>query len=265
MTLDWTMIQGYAFSLIGAVIVLIIGFPIAKFISKQVSKLLEKQKFDVALRKFLVSLASNLLKVLVILTAAQVAGVDVTGFVAIIAALSFAVGLAFQGALSNFAGGVLLLVLRPFTIGDRVTVLGEDGIIEEIGIIYTKVLSLDNKAIMVPNGPLAAGTITNFTAEKTRRVDFVFGASYDAPVEKVKAAIMSVIEAHELIMKDPTPFVRLSNHNASSLDYTVRVWAKSEDYWTVYFDLMEQVKAKFDEENIEIPYNKLDVNLNQQQ
>ncbi len=264
MTVDWTMIQGYAFSLLGAVIVLIIGFPIAKFISKQIGKLLDKQKLDVALRKFLVSLMANLLKLLVVLTAAQVAGIEVAAFVAILAAASFAVGMAFQGALSNFAGGVLLLVLRPFTIGDFVSILGQDGVVEEIGIIYTKLHSLDNKAIMLPNGPLVAGTIVNFTREKIRRVDLVFGASYDAPVEKVKAAIMSVIEAHELIMKDPTPFVRLSNQAASSLDYTVRAWTKTEDYWTVYFDLMEQVKAKFDEENIEIPYNKLDVNLKQQ-
>ncbi len=264
MNFDWAIIQAMVFKLIGGIAILVIGFPIANFIGKKIGELLEKQKLDAALRKFLISMSTNLLKLLVILTAAQVAGADVTGFVAIVAAASFAVGMAFQGALANFAGGILLLVLRPFTIGDLVVISGEQGIVDEIGIIYTKLHSLDNKAIMLPNGPLVAGTIVNFTRENTRRVDLVFGAGYDAPVEKVKAAIMSVVQAHDLVLKDPAPFVRLSNHNASSLDYTVRAWSKTEDYWTVYFDLMEQVKAKFDEENIEIPYNKLDVNLNQQ-
>ncbi len=263
MTFDLVMVRDIALKLIGGLVVLIIGFKVANFIGKRVGEVLEKQKFDAVLRKFLISLITNILKVLVILTAAQMAGADVTAFVAIIGAVSFAVGLAFQGALANFAGGVLLLVLRPFTIGDRVTISGQDGVIDEIGIIYTRLLSLDNKLILIPNGPLVAGTIVNFSHEKLRRVDFVFGASYDVPVEKVKAAIMSVIKAHELVLDSPEPFVRLSNHNASSLDYTVRVWVKNEDYWAVYFDLMEQVKLKFDEENIEIPYNKLDVNLNQ--
>ncbi len=263
MTLDMALVQSIAVKLVGGILVLVIGFPVANFIGKKIGELLEKQKFDLALRKFLKSFLINVLKVLVVMTAAQVMGADLAAFTAIIAAVSFAVGLAFQGSLANFAGGVLLLMLRPFTIGDLVIASGELGVVEEIGIIYTKLFSLDNKVIMLPNGPLVAGTITNFSAENTRRVDLVFGASYDAPVEKVKSAIMSVIDAHELVLRDPEPFVRLSEHNASSLDYTVRVWVKAPDYWTVHFDLLEQVKAKFDEENIEIPYNKLDVNLNQ--
>ncbi len=261
MTLDMVVIQDAAIRLLTGIIILIIGFPIARFIGNKIGNLLEKQKLDLALRKFLKSFVTIALKVLVIMMAVEKMGADVTAFAGIVAALSFAVGMAFQGSLANFAGGILLLVLRPFTIGDLISTSGELGVVDEIGIIYTKLLSLDNKVIWLPNGPLISGTITNFSRENTRRVDLVFGASYDAPVEKVKTAIMSVIGAHQLILKDPEPFVRLGNHNASSLDYTVRVWVKAEDYWTVHFDLLEQVKAKFDEENIEIPYNKLDVNL----
>ncbi len=261
MTFDWTMVQDIVFRFLGGIIILVIGFPIANFLGKKIGELLEKQEFEAVLQKFLKSFVINALKVLVLITAAQAMGAGVTTFAAIIGAVSFAVGLAFQGSLANFAGGILLLMLRPFDIGDFVEVAGQSGTIEEIGIIYTKILTVDNKVAMIPNGPLVAGNIVNYTREKTRRVDLVFGASYDVPVEKAKAAIMSVIDAHQLILKDPEPFVRLGNHNASSLDYTVRVWVKTEDYWTVHFDLLEGVKAKFDEENIEIPYNKLDVNL----
>ncbi len=263
MNLDFVLIQKFAFGLIGALVVIIVGFPIANYLANLMSKAMEKRKLDESLRKFLASMVKIIFKVLVLLTAADVAGADVTSFVAIIGAMGFAVGLAFQGALANFAGGILLLVLRPFKVGDFINATGEQGVVEEIGIIYTKLLTVDKKSIVIPNGVIANGNVTNFSAQAHRRVDLTIGASYDAPVEDVKSAIRSVLERHEKVLKDPPYFVRLGAHNASSLDYTVRAWVNNADYWDVHFDLIEAVTKKFQAEGISIPYNILDVNLNQ--
>lgn len=256
-------IQEHALGVVAAILILVIGFPIANYIGKMVAKAIAKQKIDPALNKFFQSIVKMLLKILVIISAAGVAGIEIASFVAVIGAMAFAIGLAFQGSLSNFAGGVLLLMMRPINIGDFIEASGETGTVDEIGIIYTKLHTLDNRVVVIPNGTLANGNIINYTAEKVRRVDLSFGASYNAPVDKVKAAIESVIKAHDKVLDSPQPFVRLGAHSASSLDYTVRVWTKTEYYWDVHFDLMEQVKAKFDAEGIEIPFNQLDVHVNQ--
>ncbi len=261
MQLNMGMIQEYGFQLIGALVVLGIGFPLANSISKMIQKAMDLRSVDKSLNTFLKQVISMILKILVGLSAASVAGVETTSFIAMIGAAGFAVGLAFQGSLSNFAGGVLLLILRPFKVGDFIDASGATGVVEAIGIVYTTVVTPDNKVITVPNGSLANSSITNFSVKDIRRVDLVFGTSYDVPVSKSKAVIESVVSVHSLILKDPAWMIRLGAQNASSLDYTVRVWVKSEDYWTVHFDLMESIKNRFDEEGIEIPYNKLDVNL----
>ncbi len=259
---DIALLQEFALRLVGALALAFIGFKVADKLGKIGAKMLDKGNLDVSLKKFLASMIAPVLKVLVIIMAMGVAGADVSAFVAVIGGASFAVGLAFQGTLANFAGGVLLLVVRPFTVGDFVEAGGETGTVEAISIIYTKLLTVDNKLINVPNGSLANAVIINYTREDKRRVDLVFGAAYDAPVEKVKAAIVSVLEAHDKVLKEPAYFVRLGNQGASSLDYTVRAWVKTADYWDVHFDLIEQVTAKFNAENIGIPYNTIDVNIN---
>jgi len=261
MSLSTTLIQEYGLQLIGAVIVLAIGFPLANMVSKMVQKAMSIRTVDPSLNTFMKQAVNMSLKILVGISAASIAGVETTSFIAILGAAGFAVGLAFQGSLSNFAGGVLLLVLRPFKVGDFITAAGESGSVEELGIVYTTITTPDNKVITIPNGALANTSITNFSAKDVRRVDLVFGTSYDVPVKKAKNAIEAVVSSHDLVLKDPSWMIRLGAHNASSLDYTVRVWAKSADYWTVHFDLMEAIKEKFDAEGIEIPYNKLDVNL----
>lgn len=260
-----SILKLFALKLLGAIVIIAIGFPIANAITGFIKKRMEARKTDPSLSSFAGQATSMLLKVLVVLTAATVAGVQITSFVAILGAMAFAVGLAFQGSLANFAGGVLILIIRPFKVGDFISALGETGSVEEIGIVYTTIVTPDNKVIVLPNGGLANASITNFSTKDLRRVDLVIGASYDAPVEKTKNAIESVLESHELILKTPEWMVRLGNHNASSLDYTVRAWVNSADYWTVHFDLIEKIKEKLDAEGIEIPYNKLDVNLIQQE
>ena len=261
MNLTMEMIQGYGMKLIGALIMLGIGFPAANYVSRLIQKAMDVRTVDKSLNTFMKQVVSMVLKILVAISAAAVAGVETTSFVAILGAAGFAVGLAFQGSLSNFAGGVLLLVLRPYKVGDFIDGSGAKGVVEEIGIVYTTISTPDNKVITVPNGALANSTITNYSSKNLRRVDLVIGTSYDVPVKKAIDAIESVIGDHKLILKDPPPFVRLGAHNSSSLDYTVRVWVNGADYWTVHFDLLEQIKNRFDDENIEIPYNKLDVNL----
>jgi len=261
MAISMAVIQQYGLQLLGALIILGIGFPIANSVSKMILKAMDKRTVDPSLNTFMKQLVNIILKILVGLSAVSVAGVETTSFVAILGAAGFAVGLAFQGSLSNFAGGVLLLILRPFKVGDFIDAAGAAGVVEEIGIVYTTITTPDNKVITVPNGSLANSSITNFSVKELRRVDLVFGTSYDVPVSKAKIAIESVLSSHELVLKDPAWMIRLGAHNASSLDYTVRVWTKAADYWTVHFDLMESIKEKFDAEGIEIPYNKLDVNL----
>lgn len=265
MTLDMALLQMYGFQLAGALIVLAVGWPLANYISRMIQRAMDIKTVDPSLNTFMKQVVSMTLKILVAISAASVAGVATTSFVAILGAAGFAVGLAFQGSLSNFAGGVLLLVLRPYKVGDFIEGGGATGTVEEIGVVYSTIRTPDNKVITVPNGTLANTTITNYSAKDIRRVDLVFGTSYDVPVKKAKDAIESVVSSHELILKDPVWLIRLGAHSSSSLDYTVRVWTKASDYWTVHFDLMEAIKDKFDEEGIEIPYNKLDVNLFKQE
>lgn len=261
MIINMSIIQPFLLRLAGAIAVLLIGLPIAGYISRIVHRAMDKRSTDPSLSTFMKQITSMILKILVVLSAVSVAGVETTSFIAILGAAGFAIGLAFQGSLSNFAGGVLLLVLRPFKVGDFIDSSGATGTVEAIGIVYTTINTPDNKVITVPNGALANATITNFSVKDKRRVDLVFGTAYDVPVEKAKSAIEAVISQHPLILKDPAWTIRLGAHNASSLDYTVRVWVKAADYWAVHFDLLEAIKEKFDAEDIEIPYNKLDVHL----
>jgi len=180
---------------------------------------------------------------------------------AIIGAAGLAIGLALQGSLSNFAAGFLIIMFRPFKMGDYVEAGGESGVVTKISIFTTEFNSVDNKKIIIPNAQIMNGTITNYSAEETRRVDLSFGVGYEADIKKVKDILNGLITNHKLVLKDPESFVRLGNLGDSSIDFTVRIWVKTADYWAVYFDLTESAKEAFDKENINIPYPQMDVHM----
>jgi small conductance mechanosensitive channel len=202
------------------------------------------------------------LKLLVIVTAIYTAGVEMTTFVAVIGAAGLAVGLALQGSLSNLAGGVLIIALRPFKVGDYVEGASQSGTVTEIGLFYTHLTTPDNKAVIIPNSNMANSSLVNYGVFPTRRVDLDFSVSYNSQIKLVKEVIMEVVSKNVMIMKDPEPFIRLARHGASSLDFKLRVWVKSEDYWDVYFTLIEDVKEAFDFAGIEIPYPHLVIQQN---
>lgn len=201
------------------------------------------------------------LKVVVIVCFIGFVGIDTSGFTALIASLGVGVGLAVNGALSNLAGGVLLILTRPFRIDDYIEAQEFSGTVLDIHITYTKLLTPDNKTIFIPNGSISTGTIVNYSMNDTRRVDLLFSISYSTNFDEVKKIITEICTSHELILQEPPPFVKISEHSASSIVVTTRVWVKTEDYWTVKFDLLESVKREFDKNGIQIPYNQIDVHL----
>ena len=191
----------------------------------------------------------------------MILGVPATSFIAVLTTCAAAVGLALQGSLSNFAGGIMILLFKPFKVGDYIEAAGESGTVSEISVVYTELLTLDNKRITIPNGTLTNSVIENYSSEDLRRVDLTFNTSYDCDLETVKSVINKVIENNPKALKNPEPFVRLSAHNDSALTYTVRIWCKNADYWDVNFDTIENVKKAFDENGITIPYNQIDVHI----
>ncbi|MBR7132787.1 MAG: mechanosensitive ion channel [Clostridia bacterium] len=247
--------------LLEAIIILVVGFKLIKWCKKWIKETPKLNKLDGSLRSFLISFASIVLYALLLITVAMVLGVPVTSFITILASCGVAVGLALQGALGNFAGGLMILFFKPFKVGDFIEASGECGVVQEITVVYTVLLTGDNKRITLPNGTLTNSVIKNYSTEKLRRVDLTFNTSYSADIDKVRTIISEVIAAHPLALKDPEPFVRLSAHADSSLTYTVRIWCKSEDYWTVNFDVVENVKKAFDQNGIEIPYPQMDVHI----
>lgn len=248
-------------SIILAIIVLFVGLIVIRKITELIGKQIEKSKFDDTLKPFIMSLVSGILKVLLVLSAVNILGVDTSSFVAIIAAAGFAIGLAFQGSLSNFAGGILLLVLRPFKIGDFIEANGFSGTVESIQILNTTLKTPDNKVIYLPNGDLSNTSIVNYSVKDTRRVDWVFGVGYEQDTDKVKKILNEIITSHPLVLKDSDVFVRMSEHGDSAVGFTVRAWVNAPDYFTVYFDIMETVKKRFDQEGISIPYPQMDIHM----
>ena len=251
----------YGLKVLFAIGVWIIGSIIVSGIVKLFKKMMEKSKVDVSLSKFLESIAKIGLKILLFITVASVLGIKMTAFVTILGAAGLAVGLALQGSLSNFAGGVLILLFKPFKVGDFIQAQGHMGVVKEIQIFNTVLNTPDNKVIIIPNGSLSNNSMVNFSSEERRRVDLSFGVGYESNVKQVITIIKSQIEAHPSILKDPEPFVRLGELGDSSLNFTVRVWAKAADYWKVHFDLIENVKEQFDQNNISIPFPQMDVHL----
>jgi small conductance mechanosensitive channel len=244
----------YGIKIIGAILIWIIGSWIIKKILKATRKIMTKSNYDESLQKFLINLLSWGLKIMLVITLLGTLGVPTTSFAAIIAAAGLAVGLALQGSLGNFAGGVLIMIFKPFKIGDLIEAQGEVGVVKQIEIFTTKITGLSNREIIVPNGALSNGNIINYTTEGTRRVDLTFGVGYDSDIKKTKDVLMNVLTSHPKVLKDPAPTVNVSELADSSVNFAVRPWANAEDYWAVYLGITEDVKEALDKAGIEIPY-----------
>lgn len=256
---SWLLTNGTKLAL--GIIILMVGLKLIKKVTLSLNSFLHKKGFDSTLHSFLDGLISIALKTLLVLFVLQFIGIEIAGLAALVASAGFAVGLALQGSLSNFSGGVILLLMRPFKVGDYIETSGHAGTVENIKIFYTHLVTPDNKEIMIPNGTIANNSMINYTNKDTRRVDLTFGVGYDDDVLHVKRTLLNIIEANEKILNHPDPFINICEHGASSLNFVVRVWAKTEDYWNVYFYLLEEAKIKFDEEKINIPYPQIDVHM----
>lgn len=240
--------------LIGAILIFIIGSWFIKLILKSISRIMDKASYEESLKKFLRNLLKWTLKILLFLVVLSVVGIETTSFAAILAAAGLAVGLALQGSLANFAGGALIMIFKPFKIGDLIEAQGEMGVVKEIEIFTTKLTGLSNKEIIIPNGSLSNGNIVNYTVNGTRRVDFVFGVHYDSDIKQTKEVLQNVISTHPKVLQDPAPTVNVLELADSSINFAVRPWCKAEDYWVVYFEVMEAAKIALDQAGIEIPY-----------
>lgn len=244
-----------------ALAIFIIGRWVARILTRLVGRLLEKAGTDKMLVGFVTSIVNAVLLLFVVIAALDQLGVDTTSFIALIGAAGLAVGLALQGSLQNFASGVLLIIFRPFKVGDFIEAAGSAGTVQEIGIFSTTLKTGDNRIIIVPNAAIYSGTITNNSAQDTRRIDLVFGIGYDDDIRKAKEILQSILAEDERILKEPAPLVAVAELADSSVNFNVRPWVKASDYWSVRYDVTEKVKLAFDEAGISIPYPQMDVHL----
>lgn len=244
-----------------ALVILLVSFKLINWLGKKFVVLCEKKGLDKTITKTLAYVIKIAGKCVVAICLISFLGIDTSAITALIASFGVCIGLAVNGALSNLAGGVLILVTRPFKVDDFIEAQGTVGTVTDIHMTNTKILTPDNKVVYVPNAALANGNIINYSEKDQRRVDLLFTISYSADAEKAKKIIFDILASHELVLSDPEPFVRLSAHGKSAIEITTRAWARTEDYWTVYFDVLEAVKTKFDEAGIEIPFDQLDVHI----
>lgn len=244
----------YGLKFLGAIAIWIIGSWLIKNLLKGFRKVMAKGDYDVSLQKFLTNLIKWVLKIVLIIVVLGTMGIETTSLAAVIAAAGLAIGLALQGSLGNFAGGVLIMIFKPFKIGDLIEAQGELGTVKQIEIFTTKLTGLSNREIIIPNGSLSNGNIINYTTEGTRRVDLIFGVGYDSDIKKTKEVLMSVLTSHPKVLQTPEPTVNVSALADSSINFAVRPWCNAEDYWTVYFGITENVKEALDAAGIEIPY-----------
>ncbi len=257
--LNWASTAGIR--LLIALVLFIASFKLINFVARKIEKRSEKKGFDKTISRTLVYIFKLGMKIVVTVCLIGYVGIDTSGLTALVASLGVCIGLAVNGAVSNLAGGVMIIITRPFRIDDYIEACGYSGTVSEIHITQTKLITPDNKVVYIPNGALSSAQIVNYSEKDTRRVDHTFSVSYGTDFEKAKSLLLSICENHTLVLSDPAPMVRMSKHSESSIDIVVRVWVKSSDYWTVHFDLLEQVKKAFDENGIEIPFNQLDVNI----
>ncbi|MBJ2176080.1 mechanosensitive ion channel [Aureibaculum sp. A20] len=249
-----TFLATYGFSIIGAIVIWIVGSWVIKKLMKTVASLMAKKNYDESLQKFLTNLIGWALKIILIITILGILGIPTASFAAILAAAGLAIGLALQGSLANFAGGVLLMIFKPIKIGDLIEAQGEIGVVKEIQIFTTKIITPDNKLVIIPNGTLSNGNIVNYTEEGKIRVDLTFGVGYDSDIKQTKEVLLNVISTGANVLSDPAPTVNVSELADSSVNFAVRPWCKPEHYWDVYFATTENVKLALDKAGIEIPY-----------
>lgn len=244
------------------IVLLFAGCMVAmKIILKLVDRAFYRLEVEKSLHTFVHAALRVILWLVTLCIVLDYVGVPMTSLVALLGVLGLAVSLAIQGTLSNLAGGIQILVSKPFKAGDYVEAGGVGGTVKEVGLAYTKLATVDNKVISIPNGQISGEQIINYSSAERRRVDLVFGVSYDSQPQQVIACIKGVVGAHPKALFTPEPFVRMSALKDSAIEYTLRVWCATQDYWDLYFDLLEQVKAAFDQNGIEIPYNQLDVRI----
>ena len=246
-------------NIVGAILIYVIGRFIIKQISKLLSKILIKRNFDISVQTFLKSLTSILLNLILAFAIIGRLGVETTSFAALLASAGVAVGMALSGNLSNFAGGLIILVFKPFRVGDYIDALGNSGTVKEIQIFHTILTTTDNKIIFVPNGALSSNAIVNYSKQDTRRIDWVFGVEYGEDYEKVKTVLEKIVAADNRILKTPAPFIALDELAASSVNVRLRIWVKASDYWDVNFDMNKTVYATFNKEGIGFPFPQLTV------
>ncbi len=242
-----------------AFIIIVVGFKLIKILEKNLRKEHKMDKIDKSVKSFTISILSISLKILLLVVAAGIMGIPTTSFITIIGSAGVAIGLALQGGLSNLAGGIMLLIFKPFKIGDYIESESREGTVKEISMFYTVITTSDNKVIHLPNGNLLNNEIVNYSTNDERRLDLEFNVSYNTKIDKVKKVINEVIDNTHFVLKDKDIIVRILNQKDSSITYTVKVWVKKEDYWNTYFDLQENIKEAFDKNNIEIPYPQLDI------
>lgn len=258
------LILVYGPKLIGAILVWVVGTIVIKFLSKAFVRLLDKRNIDPSLKPFLSGIIRALLKTMLVISVLGMLGVEMTSFVAILGAAGLAVGMALSGTLQNFAGGVMILIFKPFKVGDVIEAQGYIGSVSEIQIFNTILKTPDNKTIIIPNGGLSTGSMVNYSSEAQRRVDWTFGIGYGDDAAKAKQVLSTLLSEDERILNDPAHFIAVSALADSSVNFVVRAWVKAEDYWGVYFDMNEKVYNTFAKEGLNIPFPQMDVHVHNQ-
>lgn len=258
---NWFLAERGWMHIVIAVAVILVGLIVLKIVLSVSRKLVNKTKLKGIAGDFILTILKVVLVFIYLIIVLRILGIDTTSFVALLTVGTLAISLALQSIIANFASGMILVSNHPFEEGDYVEVSGISGTVVKISLLSTKLKTPDNKVVTIPNSSVSGGNIVNYSAEEKRRVDLTFGVAYGTDVDKVKKIIESVLDAHELVLHDDGYTVRLNEQGESALVFVCRCWAKNADYWTVYFDLQETMTKRFEKEKIEIPYNKLDVNL----
>lgn len=247
--------------LLVSAVITFISFKIINYLSKKIEASAEKRNADKTIMQTVAYIFKLGLKIVVAICLVGYVGINTGGLTALVTSFGVCVGLAVNGTLSNLAGGVLIILTRPFRIDDYIEAQGYSGTVENIHITNTRLRTPDNKTVYIPNGALSTGSVVNYSLQSTRRIDEVFSVSYSESFEKVEGIIRKIVDAHPLVLKDPAPFVRISEYTAHAVSITTRVWVKTADFWSVKLDILEAVKLEFDKEGITIPFNQLDVHI----
>ncbi len=259
-TLGSAMIQ-YGTKILAALVILIVGLKLIKLLPKVFAKSKGFNKLNPSVQSFAKSATKLALKVILFITVAAIIGIPMTSFITLLGTFGVALGLALQGGLSNVASGIMILIFKPFGVGEFIDNHTDSGTVTEISLFHTVLTTLDNRRVIIPNSKLTSDTVVNYSREPLRRVDMVVSTSYNDDIDKTLTLLKEFVSSHSKVLQDPAPFVRMTEMGASSLNYTIRVWVKAEDYWDTLFDLTEGVKKTFDANDISIPYGQLDVHI----